>query len=46
MRKYLLLAVAIFSILTANAQWQTQNARFTNDTLRFYEISIVNKNTA
>jgi photosystem II stability/assembly factor-like uncharacterized protein len=46
MKKKLLSAVAIFLIFTANAQWLNQNAGFTNDTLGFYEMSIVNKNTA
>jgi hypothetical protein len=46
MKKYLLSAVSIFLMLTAGAQWLEQNAGFTNDTLRFYEMSIPNKNTA
>ena len=47
MRKSLLSAIAlVVLIFTANAQWQIQNAGFTNDTLGFYEMSIVNKNTA
>jgi photosystem II stability/assembly factor-like uncharacterized protein len=46
MKKHLLTAVAMIMIITANAQWQPQNAGFTNDTLGFYEMSIPNKNTA
>ena len=46
MKKYLLSAVSIFLILTANAQWLVQNAGFTNDTLGFYEMSLPDKNTA
>src|SRR5215212_6706676 len=46
MKKNLLVATGIFLIFTANAQWQSQNAGFTNDTLGFYEMSIPNKNTA
>ncbi len=46
MKKYLLSAVAIIVILTANAQWLVQNAGFTNDTLGFYEMSLPDKNTA
>jgi photosystem II stability/assembly factor-like uncharacterized protein len=46
MKKNLLSAVAFFLIFTANAQWLNQDAGFINDTLGFYEMSIVNKNTA
>lgn len=46
MRKYLLMAASVFMLLTAHAQWQAQNAGFTNDTLGFYEMSIPNKHTA
>ena len=46
MRKHLLSAVATFLLFTANAQWQVQNAGFTNDTLGFYEMSLPDKNTA
>jgi photosystem II stability/assembly factor-like uncharacterized protein len=46
MRKYLLSLAATLLIVTANAQWQVQNAGFQNDTLGFYEISLPNKNTA
>ena len=46
MKKKLLTAIAFLIMLTANAQWQVQNAGFTNDTLGFYEISIPDKNTA
>src|SRR5687767_8162714 len=46
MKKYLLSAVSIFLIVTANAQWQVQNAGFTNDTLGFYEMSLPDANTA
>ena len=33
-------------MLTANAQWQVQNAGFTKDTVGFYEMSLPDKNTA
>lgn len=46
MRKCLLTAVMLYMMVTANAQWQVQNAGFTNDTLGFYEMSLPDKNTA
>lgn len=46
MKKHLLSVVTTFLVFFANAQWLTQDAGFTNDTLGFYEMSIVNKNTA
>src|SRR5215213_3928978 len=46
MKKRLLAAFATILFFSANAQWQNQNAGFTNDTLGFYEMSIVNQNTA
>jgi photosystem II stability/assembly factor-like uncharacterized protein len=46
MKKYLLSVLSTLLILTANAQWLNQNAGFANDTLGFYEMSIVNKKTA
>jgi photosystem II stability/assembly factor-like uncharacterized protein len=46
MKKLLLAVVTIFTMFTSSAQWVEQNAGFTNDTLRFYEMSIPNKNTA
>jgi hypothetical protein len=46
MMKILLSAAAILLLFTAQAQWQSQNAGFTNDTLGFYEMSLPNKNTA
>lgn len=46
MKKHLLSALALLLILTTKAQWQVQNAGFTNDTLGFYEMSLPDKNTA
>lgn len=46
MKKYLLSAVSLLLMITATAQWQNQNAGFTNDTLGFYEMSLPNKHTA
>jgi photosystem II stability/assembly factor-like uncharacterized protein len=46
MKKYVLSAVAIILLFTANAQWQVQNAGFTKDTLGFYEMSLPNQQTA
>lgn len=46
MKKYLLLLVSALLLLSARAQWLSQNAGFSNDTLGFYEMSIVNKKTA
>lgn len=46
MKKYVLTALAFILIINANAQWISQNAGFTNDTLGFYEMSIVNRKTA
>lgn len=46
MKKIFLASVTMFTMFTASAQWLEQNAGFTNDTLRFYEMSIPNKNTA
>lgn len=46
MKKHLLTAVALLLLLTAKAQWQIQDAGFTNDTLGFYEMSLPDKNTA
>lgn len=46
MKKQLLTAVAFLLALTGTAQWQVQNAGFTNDTLGFYEMSLPDKNTA
>ncbi|HEX8330967.1 MAG TPA: hypothetical protein VF622_00025, partial [Segetibacter sp.] len=45
MRKLLLAAVAFFLILTAKAQWLTQNHGFTKDSVGFYEMSLPDKNT-
>ena len=45
MKKYLLSAVAIFVMYTANAQWLIQNPGFTRDTIQFYELSLPDKNT-
>jgi photosystem II stability/assembly factor-like uncharacterized protein len=45
MRKFTLLFTVLCLCTTASrAQWQEQNAGFTNKTLGFYEISIVNEN--
>ncbi len=44
MKKLLLLTVLLCSLQTVKAQWQNQNAGFTNKTLGFYEFSIVNEN--
>ncbi len=46
MKKYVLAAVTVLLMFTANAQWLQQNAGFTNDTLGFYEMSLPDKNTA
>ncbi|MEO6542003.1 MAG: T9SS type A sorting domain-containing protein [Ferruginibacter sp.] len=46
MKKIFLASVTMFTMFTVSAQWLEQNAGFTNDTLRFYEMSIPNKNTA
>jgi photosystem II stability/assembly factor-like uncharacterized protein len=46
MRKLLLAATAIFSIVFAKAQWQIQNPGFTSDTVQIYELSLPDKNTA
>jgi photosystem II stability/assembly factor-like uncharacterized protein len=46
MKKNLLTAFAFSLMLTANAQWRTQNPGFTNDSVGFYEISIPDKHTA
>ena len=46
MKRNLLTSIAFIIMLTANAQWQVQNAGFTNDTLGFYEMSLPDKNTA
>ncbi len=45
MKQKLLTAIAFTIMLTANAQWQVQNAGFINDTLGFYEMSLPDKNT-
>ncbi|WP_395053307.1 T9SS type A sorting domain-containing protein [Flavobacterium sp.] len=45
MKKTLLFYLTFLSFSFANAQWENQNAGFTNKTLGFYEISIVNENT-
>ncbi|TDH24594.1 T9SS type A sorting domain-containing protein [Segetibacter sp. 3557_3] len=46
MKKHLLFVVAMLVLGTAGAQWQAQNAGFSNDTLGFYEMSLPDKNTA
>lgn len=46
MKKFILPVAIIFLGLPAYAQWQSQDAGFTKDTLGFYEMSIVNKKTA
>ena len=46
MKKYSLSAAAILIVHAASAQWQPQNAGFTNDTLGFYEMSLPNDSTA
>src|SRR5215218_6517762 len=45
MRKYVLAALAIVLMVTANAQWIPQNPGFTKDTVQFYEMSLPDKNT-
>jgi photosystem II stability/assembly factor-like uncharacterized protein len=45
MKRLLLTTIAIFTIAVTNAQWLNQNAGFSNDTLGFYEMSVVNENT-
>jgi photosystem II stability/assembly factor-like uncharacterized protein len=42
--KKLLLLTALCCFTATKAQWQNQNAGFTNKTLGFYEFSIVNEN--
>src|SRR5215217_5670895 len=44
MKQTLLFTFFCFSIVTARAQWINQDAGFTNETLGFYEFSIVNEN--
>jgi photosystem II stability/assembly factor-like uncharacterized protein len=46
MKKYLLSVMAGMLVASASAQWQVQNAGFTNDTLGFYEMSLPNAHTA
>ena len=45
MKKYLLSAIASILMADASAQWQVQNAGFTNDTLGFYAMSLPNAHT-
>lgn len=44
MRKILLFTALLFCAAAAKAQWISQNAGFTNNTLGFYEFSIVDAN--
>lgn len=46
MKKIFLATVTMFTMFTVTAQWIEQNAGFTNDTLRFYDMAIPNKKTA
>jgi len=43
MKKHVLAAFMIGSVMTAKAQWIPQNAGFVNDTLGFYELSYASK---
>ena len=45
MKKILLLTTTLLLLITVKAQWITQNANFTNDTLGFYEMSLPDANT-
>ncbi len=46
MKKCFLSALTTILMANASAQWQVQNAGFTNDTLGFYEMSLPNARTA
>lgn len=45
MKKCFLAALSSLLVAGASAQWQVQNAGFTNDTLGFYEMSLPNDHT-